>query len=358
MNLRDEGMKMTVRFVLCISGLLLGTVVAQSARGQTSRPVSQSGMDDGYGPPESVCTLRDARIHEASGLIASRKMPGCYYTLNDSDNPPLVFLIDRAGRTRLTLRLADARNVDWEDIALAPGEKPGTFDVCVADIGDNNKRRRELTIYRFPEPSPPETPAAPASQPANHNHEKESSGSSAEPLDAPAETKEVKEIKAVAYRIRYADGPSDAEAFFVHPRTGDGYIVTKRFDGRCDVYKLAAPWKTNELNVLPKVGELRFPDALPVSTMATAADLAPDGRRLAVRSYACGWEWRLPAETPDKEFEKIFKTEPTRLELAAEPQGEALCYSSDGRAILTVSEKRPTVLYETQRKEGQFDPKP
>ena len=40
---------------------------------------------------------------------------------------------------------------------------------------------------------------------------------------------------------------------------------------------------------------------------------------MAGRSYVCGWEWKLSARTEDKEFEKIFGAEPTRLILAAEP---------------------------------------
>ena len=51
-----------------------------------------------------------------------------------------VFLVDRDGRTRLTIKLKGATAVDYEDISLAPGEKAGTFDVCVADIGRQQGR--------------------------------------------------------------------------------------------------------------------------------------------------------------------------------------------------------------------------
>jgi hypothetical protein len=265
-----------------------------------------------------VCTLKDERILEASGIAASRRTPGLYYVHNDSGDRPRVFLVDRTGRTRLTIRLKNASHVDWEDIALAPSDKRGAFDVCVADIGDNRARREELIIYRFSE------------------------------VDAAMADGAVVDVQTVAYRIAYADGPADAEALAVHPQTGDGYVLTKRADGACHVYKFTAPWNPNERTVLPKVATLRFPEAMPLQAVVTAADISPDGRRLATRSYLCGWEWRLPDTAGKSDFERIFGTEPTRLELAAEPQGEALCYAADGHALLTVSEKLPTVLYEAR----------
>jgi hypothetical protein len=293
------------------AALLAGTTTSSA---QTTRPTTAS-----YGEPEAVCTLKDERILEASGIVASRRTPGLYCVHNDSGDRPRVFLVDRTGRTRLTIRLKNASHVDWEDIALAPSDKVGKFDVCVADIGDNRARREELIIYRFPE-----VDAAAA-------------------LDGAAV-----EVQAVAYRFTYADGPADAEALVVHPQTGDGYVLTKRLDGACHVYKLAAPWYPKKRSVLPKVATLRFPETFALETVVTAADISPDGRRLATRSYLCGWEWRLPATAGKSDFERIFGTEPTRLELAAEPQGEALCYAADGRALLTVSEKLPTVLYEAR----------
>src|SRR5262249_9516385 len=113
-------------------------IVASSCPAQsTSAPTSE------YGEPTAVCELEDPRIVEASGLTASRRHPGLYYTHNDSDNPPEVFLIDRQGRTRLTITLIGAKNIDWEDISMAPG-KVGGWDVCVADIGDNSEKRHEI----------------------------------------------------------------------------------------------------------------------------------------------------------------------------------------------------------------------
>ena len=287
--------------------LLAGAVVSCA---QTSLPVGDTDV------PEIVCVIQDARIVETSGIVASRRNPGCYYLHNDSGDGPRVFLIDRTGQTRLTIRLNGARAVDYEDIALAPGAQPGTFDICVADIGDNAAKRADLTIYRFPEPDAKTT--------------------------KPGTTIDV---SVTAYRVRYADGPANAEAFLVHPQTGDGYVLTKRKDGKTHVYKLAAPWYADGQTELPRVHIVTLPPALLAARVVTAADISPDGRRVAVRCYLGGWEWQVPVG--DAAFERLFDHAPEPLFLAPEQQGEALCYAADGKSILTISEGSSPPLHET-----------
>ena len=119
------------------------------------------------------------------------------------------------------------------------------------------------------------------------------------------------------------------------------------------MYRLNAPWKTDTVNVLQRTGELRFPPgALPLATIVTAADIAPDGTRLATRSYLGGWEWELPTEADANGLAAAFKELPGALRLAAEPQGEAICYAADGQALLTISEGTPTTLYESRRQDA------
>jgi len=266
-----------------------------------------------------VCSLQDDRITEASGIVASQRCPGCFYVHNDSGGQPRVFLVDRTGQTRVAAQLVPAKALDYEDIALAPGEEPGTFDVCAADIGDNLAQRPNVTIYRFREVSCPEAAGQTVS---------------AEP---------------VSYEARYAEGPVNAEAFVVHPLTGDGYVFTKREDGQTTVYKLAAPWDAENENVLTRVVTLTLPPALPLARIVTGADLAPDGRRLVLRCYVDGWEWRLPADAPADAFDRLLATQPVRLLLAPERQGEAICYAADGQSVLTVSEGEAPQLYEVSR---------
>lgn len=289
-----------------VSGVLFAGACGLPA--QTTQPQEYADV------PVVVTTLKDVRIGEASGIVASRRHPGCFYVHNDSGDEPRVFLVDRQGETRATIRLKGARSVDCEDIALAPGRDEGTFDVCLADIGDNNGRHANVHIYRFPEVALPERARATLS------------------------------VEPVTYRLRYAEGPVNAEAFAVHPQTGDGYIFTKCLDGRGSaVYKLPAPWDAAHETVLRKVAELNLPPALVPMRVVTAADIRPDGQRLAIRCYGAGWEWRL---SPDATFEQLCGASPIQLTLAPERQGEAICYSVDGSALLTIGEGRMPALWE------------
>src|SRR5258708_6460001 len=70
-------------------------------------------------------------LAEASGLAASVANPGMLWTINDSGNPPQVFLIDQFAKTRMVCTLSLARNRDWEDISIGSGPDPAKKYVYV-----------------------------------------------------------------------------------------------------------------------------------------------------------------------------------------------------------------------------------
>jgi hypothetical protein len=312
-----------MRIFLCMA--LLKTIAAASASAQSaSQPAT------GYSEPGVLCEIADRRINEASGLAASRRFAGCYYTINDSGNDPFVFLIDPQGKTKAVIRL-DAENVDWEDLALAPppaaASQPASgptssggadFDVCVADVGDNRRQRPFVRVLRFAE-------------------------------SAVRDDREESRVKPREYRFRYADGPQNVEAFFV-AASGDGFFITKRDDGRAVLYVLPAPWRSDEPAVLTPRGDVRIEKSVPLEAMVTGAAIAPDASRIALRTYACGWEWRIPAAADTPTIAAILtRQSPRRVTLAPEAQGEAIAYSLDSAVLLTISEQVPTAIFECRR---------
>ena len=76
------------------------------------------------------------------------------------------------------------------------------------------------------------------------------------------------------------------------------------------------------------------------------------------RSYVGGWEWCSAGPGNIGKFRRIFRQQPTALKLAMEPQAEALCFSTDGRVLLTVSEGTPTTLYEVRVVESGLPDEP
>lgn len=265
--------------------------------------------------PVQLATLEDRRIKESSGLVASRRSPGLFWTHNDSGDGPFVYAFDRKGRSRGTWHVEGASARDWEDMAAGPGPVPGQSYLYTGDIGDNGREREFIVVYRFPEPEVSATQAAPTE---------------ARPTQ-PAE----------AIRLKYPDGAHNAEALVVHPTTGDIYIITKA-NAEAGVYKLAAPFDPKAVNTMVKIATLRGPDFF--GTLITGADISPDGRRVALCDYAQGYELSLPASAAG--FDEVWRQTPLAVSLGARLQGESVAYRLDGAALLATSENTPTPLFE------------
>jgi len=81
----------------------------------------------------------------------SRAHPGRFWTLNDSGNPPELFLADTTATITGSVRVLGATNIDWEAVSLGPcGSETCVY---IGDIGDNRAVRRSVVIYRVVEPT-------------------------------------------------------------------------------------------------------------------------------------------------------------------------------------------------------------
>ena len=74
-------------------------------------------------PGQEVGRITDPRIDEGSGLVASRKFPDVFWTLNDHNGPHHVYAVSVNGTLLTDLKLEGAVNEDWEAIATAPCSK-------------------------------------------------------------------------------------------------------------------------------------------------------------------------------------------------------------------------------------------
>lgn len=80
-------------------------------------------------------------VTETSGLVFYK---GHVLTHNDSGNEPHLFEIDTVSLEVLrTVRISNAENVDWEDMA-----QDATY-FYIGDFGNFNGDRRDLTVYRI-----------------------------------------------------------------------------------------------------------------------------------------------------------------------------------------------------------------
>lgn len=96
-----------------------------------------------------VTKLKDASIDESSGLAASKRYPGIYWTHNDQGHSPVLFAVNRQGKTLAKFKVTGPNIDDWEDIAV---DKAG--NLYIADTGNNNGKRDKVAIHLVKEPSP------------------------------------------------------------------------------------------------------------------------------------------------------------------------------------------------------------
>ncbi|SCL70657.1 esterase-like activity of phytase family protein [Micromonospora peucetia] len=243
-------------------------------------------------PATPVCEVRDGRLTEISGMVAT---DDGYVIINDGANDEArrrIFFLDRECSVVRAVPYP-SRPRDTEDLAVG-----GDGTVWVADVGDNDRSRQTLAVWKLP-------PGA----------------------DRP-----------VLYRLAYPDGPHDAEALLV---TGDGrpVIVTKY---SATLYAPSAPLRPGTTAPLVKVGQVQLPASTTSNpfgalgrTAVTGAATAPDGRRAVLRTYADAYEF----DVADGDLITALTSGTPRVTaLPDEPQGESITYSHDGRSLLTVSE--------------------
>jgi hypothetical protein len=179
--------------VFVVWGILGAAAFAASAAAVEPAP----GGVGAWRGPEVAGRLPEA-VTESSGLAASRRGAGLYWTHGDSGGEPVLTAIGADGALRGALRIAGVKNVDWED--LASFELDGKAWLLVADTGDNKAGRGECALLVVAEPDP-------------------------------AELDPAKELRArVAWRIPvlYPDGPRDVEAVAVDVREETVYLLAKR----------------------------------------------------------------------------------------------------------------------------------
>jgi hypothetical protein len=247
--------------------------------------------------PPVQCTpaaplVRVVELPEGSGLAASRREPGRFWSLNDSSDPVLIAL-DNRGRVVGRMELSGAAVEDWE--ALAVGPCPSGSCIYVADIGDNDAARARITIYRIDEPA-------------------EASGSA--------------KVSAV-FHATYPDGAHDAEALLIAP-DGRLHIVTKGDTGPVALYRFPHELRSSSTMRLERVGEPRH--ARPPSRIDRITDgaVSADGQWVVLRSVQALMFFR------STDLLAANWREAARVDLSAlaEPQGEGVTFAADNSVFL------------------------
>ena len=252
--------------------------------------------------PAPLFTFRDPQIAESSGIVATATRDDVFFTHNDSGDTARFFAVDRYGCTIGVFTAPGVMATDWEDIARGPGNS-----LWLGDIGDNSAMRNEIAVHRFNEPV---------------------LGASTNGSGCPPATEQT--VAPESYRLRFEDGPHDAETLLVDPRTSQVFIITKSFTAGA-LYAAPNPLNASDVNVLRKVTNVATP------ALATGGDISSNGQEVAVRNY-----WEIDIRTiPNGNLATAFAPSAPVQRLDApdsNKQGEGLGFTRTGRNLLTSSE--------------------
>ena len=236
----------------------------------------------------------DSAVPETSALLYTN---GALWTLNDGDNPPVLFRLDSAsGRVVQRVRIVNFPNTDWEELAA------DSHYFYIGDFGNNAGQRRDLRVLRLPRPGPTDTTAV-AEEIA---------------FTYPEQT----DFTPGTYRHNF-----DCEAFFVaHDSL---HLFTKRWaDGRTGHYTL--PTQPGRYVAQPR-------RLLDTQGLITAAALSPDERTAALLGYTKNGRvflWLLTdfASTDYLSARARRLRLPNALRLG---QAEGLCFTGPARIFIS-----------------------
>jgi hypothetical protein len=259
-------------------------------------------------------------LSEASGVAASRRNPGVLWSHNDSGEP-VVFALTTEG-VKGSIRVTGTSVSDWESVSV--GSCPGGTCVYLGDIGDNGGKRRDITIYRVPEP------AVGAKETEN----------------------------AESMRLTYPDEPQDAEGLFVMPNERV-FIVTKGESGPVAVYRASTAFKNGasvqmeRVATLVEAGEGKESKkkgkngGVANKSKVTGAAASPDGKWVAIRTHDAV-TFHAANELTAGKVRKALEFDVSSL---GEQQGEGIEIGPQGAVWLTSEgggRKRPGTLARLQ----------
>ena len=283
-----------------------------SARGAKTQATAGPAVADAAAAPPAECEVLEKGLgltdglEESSGVAESRIRRGIYWTHNDSGHGPHLYPISIDGRELGKVKVEGATDGDWEDIAS--GRCPTGTGNClyIADTGDNSR---------------------------GDDGGKEGDGKGAGKhtvrlVVVPEPAIGARTVQGREYRATFPGKRTDIEALALLP-DGSIYLVSKGIRNEVELFRWPTPLVEGQTATLERIRRLA-PEAAEIGDRVTGASASPDGRWVAVRTYAALAFYRtadlLGNGGPVSQLD---------LEPLGEPQGEAVSLADDGTVVLT-----------------------
>jgi hypothetical protein len=236
------------------------------------------------------------KLRENSGMAILD--PNKVWFIEDGRNADKIYEVDLNGSLLREFEVKNAKNQDWEDLAA---DQDG--NVYIADLGNNQHNRDEFVIYKIPDP----------------RKEK------GDKIDA----EEIR-FQYPPKKGKQADGKPqrhDSEAIFY--RAGYLFIITKDrsrpFSGEAFIYKVPARKGEYQAQL---VGSFT-PCSERGICEVTAADISPDGKKIALLGYGMLWVFS------DFASDDFTKGKLRTIHLGATTQLESIGFVSNTKVLLS-----------------------
>jgi hypothetical protein len=263
--------------------------------------------------PSPTGVALERGIREPSGVTASPTYAGVFWVHGDSGTGNWLFAVDGDGKTIARLRVTGAENVDWEDIT-----HDDHGNLWLGDIGNNDSGRRDLVVYRIPEPDP-------------HADIDEVHVDLRVPYSFPEQTE-------------FGNKRADFDAESLMWWDGQLWLLTKhRSDDLTWLYRFGS--LTGEAVELERVVSFDMGPSLepgerkPWTGQASGAEVAPDAKHWVLLSYDAAFVFELPSPGPGAGA-SMFAKQITRIGFDQDKTAQVEAVTWDGASLLMINEDR------------------
>ncbi|MDC6404598.1 MULTISPECIES: hypothetical protein [Maribacter] len=248
-----------------------------------------------YGQLKVVTDLPSS-LKENSGMVSLKD--STVWIIEDGGNKDELYKVDFKGNILKTLKMKNGDNDDWEDLT-----KDSLGNVYIADIGNNNNSRKNLKIYKVPNPE-------------------------IEPGDKiDAEKIELSYPNQKEFPPKKSGRYFDAEAIFHH--NNKLFIVTKNranpFTGSAYIYSVPDQKGVYEANLVGEINVCKDWKTCQITGIA----ISPSGKKIIALSYG-----KLFIFT-DFTWDNFSNGKIEEIDLGIRTQLESICFLNEDLILLS-----------------------